>query len=111
MILFKPEHMEPIINGRKTQTRRLGKKRWNVGAVHQCRTSRFTDPFARVRILTVRRERLGDMRGEDIYREGYGDEPGDYKRAWEKIYRQPWDDDLEVWVVDFRMMGEEDREL
>ncbi len=107
MILFKPAHVGLIVEGRKTQTRRLGGKRWNVGAVHQCRTSRFNDPFTRVRILAVRQERLGDISDQDIYREGYGDEPGDYKRVWESIYRQPWDDNLEVWVVDFGLVDKE----
>ena len=37
MILFQEEHVQPILDGHKTQTRRLGKKRWNVGAVHQCK--------------------------------------------------------------------------
>lgn len=109
MILFKPEHVDLILEGRKTQTRRTGKKRWNVGAVHQCKTQMFGEPFAKVLILGVREERLGKISWEDICREGYGWR-GDYKEAWERIYKTPWDDDLEVWVVDFRLMMTHDNE-
>ena len=34
MILFRPQHVGPILDGRKTQTRRLGKRRWREGAIH-----------------------------------------------------------------------------
>lgn len=103
MILFKPEHVRLILSGGKTQTRRLGKRRLNVGAVHQCKTRRNADPFARVEILDVRGERLGDISDDDVRREGY-EERGDYIEAWERIYRRPWDDEMEVWVVDFRLV-------
>ena len=104
MILFKPEHVQPILEGRKTQTRRLGKKRWNVGQIHQCKTRLFNnETFARVLIRSVRRERLGDIGPEDVAREGYGTRK-EYENAWERIYGVPWDDNLDVWVVDFELV-------
>lgn len=106
MILFKPEHVGPILAGRKTQTRRLGEKRWNAGAVHQCKTSMYAEPFARVRIISVRRERLGDISEEDVRREGYGENPDDYRNAWESIYHRPWEARLTVWVIDFELVEE-----
>lgn len=102
MILFKPEHVCMILDGTKTQTRRLGKRRWNVGANHQCRTQLFGEPFAQVHILNVRQERLGDMHPFDIEAEGYAGE--DYKAAWNRINpKTPWDEDLVVWVVTFEL--------
>lgn len=103
MILFKPEHVAPILAGEKTQTRRLGKKRWNVGAVHQCRTQLYGKPFATVLILGVRQERLGDISAEDVAAEGYAGK--DYKAAWERI-NGSWDDDQVVWVVEFELEAE-----
>ena len=39
MLLFKPEHVEPIRTGRKTVTRRVWKRRRaRVGSIHQCYT-------------------------------------------------------------------------
>ena len=39
MILFKPEHVAPIVLRVKTHTRRRGKPRWRIDAVHQFRTN------------------------------------------------------------------------
>lgn len=72
MILFKPEHVAPILASTKTQTRRMGKKRWNVGAVHQAKTRLFgVEPFAHLRILEVRYEMLGFTSEADARAEGY----------------------------------------
>ena len=61
MILFTPDMAQAILDERKTVTRRRGKKRWNVGAIHQCYTrppfaKGGAEPFARVRIVSVDRE-------------------------------------------------------
>ena len=58
MILFKPEMAQAILEGRKTITRRRGRRRWNVGAVHQCYTRpAFANPpgkpFGRVQIVSL----------------------------------------------------------
>ncbi|MBC7092689.1 ASCH domain-containing protein [Candidatus Bipolaricaulota bacterium] len=105
MLLFKREHAELILSGRKTQTRRLGRKRWKTGSIHQCRLSRRAEPFALVRITGVRRERLGDISEEDARREGYGSAE-EYRKAFERIYGF-WDPEAEVWVVDFELTGRE----
>jgi len=102
MILFKPEHVEPILAGKKTQTRRTGKRRWRVGAIHQCRVAMFDEPFARVRILDVRREPLQDITAVDASAEGY-ESVADYRRAFANIYGF-WDPLEWVWVVDFKLV-------
>jgi len=61
MILFKPEMAAAILSGQKICTRRRGRKRWNVGAIHQCYTrmpwgKEPGKPFAKVRIVSVTRE-------------------------------------------------------
>lgn len=71
MILLKPEHVGPILSGQKTRTRRTGKKRWRIGSVHQCRLHYRAEPFARVKITGVRREKLGDISEVDAKKEGY----------------------------------------
>ena len=72
MILFKKRFVDDILSGRKTVTRRGGKKRWNVGAVHQCRFSYFGEPFANVRIVKVDLEPLWLVReGDEAQKEGF----------------------------------------
>lgn len=104
MILFKPEHVTPILEGRKTQTRRVGKRRWNVGAEHQCRTKLFGAPFAIVRILDVREEHLGDISLSDARAEGYEGRAG-FREVWKRI-NDVWDPDLLVWVVEFELVAD-----
>jgi hypothetical protein len=104
MILFKPEHVAPILSGRKTQTRRMGNKRWNVGAVHQART-RMLDAdstFAHLCIRDVRREVLRQITETDAWAEGY-ETRADYLAAFRRINRNPPGEQLKfyVWVVEF----------
>ena len=106
MILFKSYHVQPILDGRKTQTRRKGKKRWNVGAVHQAQTGLFEEPFAKLKILGVREERLVAISERDVKAEGY-ESRGEFFQAWEIIHGgiQPR---RSVWVVDFELVREEE---
>lgn len=104
MILFKPEHVEPILEGRKTQTRRLGAKRWNVGALHHAATRLF-DPaavFARLQIVDVRRELLWAISPADVRAEGY-DSALEFAEAWSRI-NGPTPFDTPVWAVEFEVV-------
>lgn len=108
MILFKPEHVAPILEGRKTQTRRMWKRcRVKVGGVHQCLTRLFGAPFAIVRILAVRQEGLEAISDEDVRREGY-ETRGAYLLTFARINRLAEADPL-VWVVDFALVDPPDR--
>lgn len=102
MILFHPEHVQPIHDDLKVKTRRLGKKRWNVNSVHQAKTAMISkDYFALLRILTVHQEPLGAMTEKDAWDEG-GYTLSGYKEEWEKINgKGSWDPGLVVWVVQF----------
>ena len=106
MLLFKHHHVPLILNGDKTQTRRKWPKglRAIVGSVHECKTRLFgpgSEPFARVRILKVYRERLGDMPDEDYRKEGlYTCES--FQQVWTDI-NGSYDSEEVVWVVEFEM--------
>lgn len=104
MILFKTEHVAPILEGRKTQTRRLGNRRWKVGAIRQCRTRMLdsSSTFARVRILDVRRELLGAITLQDAQAEGYT-MVAEYLTAFERINGSA-PPELPVWVVEFEVV-------
>jgi hypothetical protein len=109
VILFKPEHVPMISCGQKTQTRRLGKRRWNVGAVHACYTrppfaKGGAEPFCRVRITGVYQQRLGDMSSWEAQEEGY-DNVGAFVDVWERINgKNSWAPGLMVWVVRFELV-------
>ena len=108
MILFKPEHVEPILSGRKIDTRRMGRRRWRDGAVHQARTRMLdaSSTFAHLRILRVTREPLGAITEQGAWTEGY-DSRTAYLDAFAQINGSaPLD--LPVWVVRFERTLEGD---
>jgi hypothetical protein len=60
--------------------------------------------FAELYIEKVYKQRLGDMTDDDAYKEG-GYTLEEYKEKWNEIYtNSPWDDDREVWVVEFHVV-------
>jgi hypothetical protein len=106
VILFKPEHVGPILRREKIQTRRIGKRRWRVGSIHQAKINfkKGSKTFAHLRIKVVRKEPLGCISEEDARKEGYPSVEA-YKEVFKRIYKK-WDPDLLVWVVDFEVVGE-----
>jgi hypothetical protein len=104
MILFRKEHVAPILAGTKTQTRRLGRKRWNVGAIHQCQTRMLDNAsvFAHVRILEVHGDWLRNISHDDAVAEGYTG-IGTYLYAFSEINKMATDANPAVWVVRFEL--------
>jgi hypothetical protein len=104
MILFKPYHVEEIIAGRKTQTRRIWKRpRAKVGAVHLVKTELFSKEYhCKIRIIDVRRERLGNISEDDARAEG-GYTVAEYIEVWREI-NGVWNPDQLVYVVDFEVI-------
>lgn len=104
MILFTPRHVEMIKAGRKTQTRRIWKRpRAKVGAVHLVKTELFSkEHHCKIRILDVRRERLGDITEDDARAEG-GYTVAEYIEIWREI-NGVWNQDQLVYVVTFEVV-------
>jgi hypothetical protein len=73
MLLFKPQHVDPILLGTKTQTRRFWKKaRAKAGSIHLAKQKMISrEYFARLEILDVYKERLGSISEQDALSEGY----------------------------------------
>ena len=105
MLLFKPEHVEPILAGTKTQTRRIWKRKHaNVGAVHLAKTKMLSkEYFAKLEILAVWQEDILDITEEDARAEGYSGHD-EYLAAFCRINKLGLGDldNLMVWVVRFR---------
>lgn len=75
------------------------------GSVQLAKTRMISpDFFAEIQIDKVYLQRLGDMTEEDAQKEG-GYTLDEYKRVWNEIYlKSPWDDNKEVWVVEFHVV-------
>lgn len=105
MLLFKPEHVGPILRGEKTQTRRAWIKRSHarIGGIHKAKTKMLSRGyFALIKILGVRQERLGDITEEDAKAEG-GYTIETFRQKWVEI-NGSWDPDQLVFVVSFRVV-------
>ncbi len=104
MMLFKLYHIDPILSGLKTQTRRTwGYARAKPGSVHLAKTELHSKQFfARLKILEVYQQRLGDMTEQDAWEEG-GYTLDSYKDIFKQIYKF-WDDNRTVWVVKFEVV-------
>jgi len=104
MILFKSTHVEMILGKSKylkTETRRRGKKAWNVGAIHICQTNyQSSSAFARVKILSVKKEMLFEITQLSASKEGYASVE-DFKNIWETINGE-WIN-IPVWVIEFKV--------
>ena len=114
MILFKQEHVAPILAGTKTETRRLGDKRWNVGAVHLAKTQMFGPPFARLLVRDLWQEMLVSISEDGAKAEGY-ESVAAYLPAFAAINHVSMNDAVlpfvRVWVVQFELVEAFDVEL
>ena len=84
-------------------TRRLKKPRLRIGGIYSLRVGHklLSD---KIKVLRIYPQRLGEMSEEDARREGF-ESLEEFKRAWITLYRR-WDDGQQIWVVEFRYMGE-----
>lgn len=110
MLLFKPYHVLPILDGTKVETRRIWKKpRVRVGSVQQAKTEMFGAPFALLEILDVHREAFQCVTEADAKAEG-GYSRAEFVRLFfainPKVYRLTDSGKIpfNVWVVKFKLM-------
>jgi uncharacterized protein YqfB (UPF0267 family) len=100
-MLFKPEHVEMIRKGIKTQTRRNWKKRMvKPGGIYKVKTQMLSkDYHCTIKVKSCLKERLRDISAFDAMCEG-NYTPHEFKEIWMKI-NGSWDRNMEVYVIDF----------
>ena len=104
-MLFKRKHIEMILAGRKTQTRRLPGKsaNYSVGRVYAITDRWFSKPQGHILITRKFRQRLGEISLEDVRKEGYNSLE-EFRRAWEKIHGPgSWQPNLTVTAYEFKL--------
>jgi hypothetical protein len=109
MMLFRPEHVQLILNGTKTQTRRIWKKkRANVGSTHLAKTKMISkEYFAKLQIQAVYQEFLDEISEADAHAEGYPSRAA-YFDAFMKINHMKQGCPtlhIPVWVVGFQVVA------
>lgn len=88
-MIFRPDMIEPILAGRKTQTRRpapVGTEcRYKVGQDYAVQPGRSKRSIARIRIVSIDRVPVGSLTVEDARAEGFRSPQGFYDR-WSEFY-------------------------
>jgi len=103
MALFKRKHIEKILQGEKTQTRRTHKHEWHVGRVYGLRDRWFQKAENDILITRKFREKLGDISLQDVKKEGYHSLE-DFQKAWIEI-NGVWDPYEVVTAYEFKLLG------
>ncbi len=148
-MLFKPEMCKQILAGDKTQTRRVvnpkerifisdpkyhtvttdGRVKWQVGCTYAIQPGRGKKAVGRIKLLSIRQERLQNISDDDCLAEGIFKHYGHYSWAclWvdigQKYYSTPryafqalwdsintkkdtrWADNPDVWCLEFVLVG------
>jgi len=107
---MKDYMIEKVKAGIKTETRRLGLKRWSVGKVYWiCHKLYQKEPDCRVEVTGIGRELLSLITPEAVKREGLeGLTPAGFVEKFAVINAgKVMDADPVVWVVRFRLVKEE----
>ena len=85
-MLFRPEHQQMILEGKKTATRRVWKKPMvKVGGIYKCKLKMLSkDYFAKIKVIKLFKQDLGDMSLTDVEKEGYTSYE-EFNSIWKKI--------------------------
>jgi hypothetical protein len=101
-LIFRRDHIDAILEGRKTQTRRRHAHPLKAGKVYDVNKDWYHSTGHRILVTRVRRQRLGDVTpGEARAEGGYSVE--EFREAWRQIYGG-WDPDEEVVVYEFKLL-------
>jgi len=97
---FRLSHMQPILDGIKTQTSRRGipDPKIKEGAVIHAAV--WEPHFADLLVTKIERKKLGDFTEEDARREG-GYTLEEFKQVWKDLHGE-WNQDETVYIIHFR---------
>ncbi len=103
-MIFRAPLFDLVLEGRKTQTRRVAAYepcRYVVGRDYAVQPGRGKKAVARIRVLAVRMEAVGAITPADARAEGF-DTPQDFRDYWNELHGWYMAERL-VWVIDFEL--------
>jgi hypothetical protein len=102
MALFKRKHVEFILQGRKTQTRRIHSHEWRVGRCYSIRGRLLDKPEGHIIITRKFKQQLGDISEVDAQKEGYSNLE-EFKQIWTDI-NGSWNPEQIVTAYEFKLL-------
>ena len=103
LAIFKRRHLRKILDGTKTQTRRIHKYTLQIGKTYAVRDRWFSKAQGHILITRKFRQRLGDISPEDLQKEGFSSLT-EFKKEWKKIFGpDSWNPDQIVTCYEFKL--------
>ena len=128
-MIFKDKLCQKVLDGTKTQTRRLVKGgdytwrngvstaitevcdfhnrlKWKLGRTYAVQPGRGKHAVGRIGIRRIRRECLNAINHDDAQAEGVGRSIAAFAELWDSIHPKGkrWIDNPEVWVLEFKLV-------
>ncbi|MEM3566915.1 MAG: ASCH domain-containing protein [Candidatus Bathyarchaeia archaeon] len=100
-LIFKRPLLFLILEGRKTQTRRL-KPLWKEGCIYPIMDDYSEGPKGYVRIIRCWQQRLGDITPEEAKAEGFNSLE-EFKATWIRLYGF-WQPEIFVYAIEFQLI-------
>lgn len=104
-----------------SRVKRRGRIKWVVGPTYAIQSGRGKKGNGRFRIVKIRKENVQDISIIDCYAEGVVEVVGHWDESsgnvnvrehfgkmWDSIHKKPgdrWEDNPEVWVLEFELVG------
>ena len=107
-MLYKKRFIPLILNGTKTQTRRLNKPRYKVGDIVPAQTSYYSKPFAKLEAKRIWQELLSEMTIVEARAEGFDSISGFclYFKEINHIIDSDWEelfDKQPIYAIEFEL--------
>ena len=107
MAIFKRKYIDLILQGKKTQTRRISRYRLKIGKAYAVRSKMFEPAKTRITITRAWRQQLRDLTPEDVRKEGFNSFT-EFRQAWIQIYGT-WNPDQIVTAYEFRLLTQKQK--
>jgi hypothetical protein len=107
MPIFKRKHLNLILQGKKTQTRRISRYRLKIGKAYAIRSKMLEPAKTRITITRAWRQQLRDLTPEDVHKEGFNSFT-EFRQAWIDIYGS-WNPDQIVAAYEFRLLTQKQK--
>ena len=130
-MIFKEKLCQKVLDGTKTQTRRLVKDgdflvrwpmtcvfrdmktggnrlAWRENQTYAIQPGRGKKAIGRIGIIKIRKECLNAITHDDAQAEGVGRSLSAFADLWDSIHPKGkrWEDNPEVWVLEFELAGD-----
>jgi hypothetical protein len=106
-MIFKPVLIDRILAGHKTVTRRPWKGAltppYEPGKVYGIQPGMARPSVARIKVLNVAFQQLGQIDDVDAIREGFADRAA-FRAYWRGLYGGKWDGEQAVWRISFELV-------